>query len=139
MLRMRPEQLQVFQPVAEANLVNRIADHLVSKHAEVVVRLGQVTTTVKQLPAEVLKGLVRQGIARARSYGLTWESSAGGFVVILFVAAPNFDAHLLVRRVLKDERVPADLRIQHLWHRTTPKTWAKVRERYDPAAWTKER
>jgi hypothetical protein len=138
MLRMRPEQLQVFQPVAETNFVNRIVDHLTAKHAAVVVRLGQQSTTVKQLPTEVLQGLVRQGIARARAYGLTWESSVGGFVVILFVAAPNFDAHPLVRRVLKDERVPADLRVKHLWHRTTAKTWAKVRERYDPAAWRKE-
>jgi hypothetical protein len=139
MLRMRPEQLRVFQPVAEANFVNRIVDHLVAKHAELVVRLPQQNTTVQQLPEEVLKGLVRKGIARARAYGLTWESTVGSFVVIRFVAAPNFDAHPLVRRTLKDERVPADLRIDQLWRRTTAKTWAKVRERYDPADWLKDR
>jgi hypothetical protein len=135
MLRLRSEQLQVFQHVAEANFVNHITDHLTAKHAAVVVRLPHQTATIKELPTEVLRGLVRKGIARARTYGLTWESTVGSFVVVRFVAAPNFDKHPLIRRVLQDERVPADLRINQLWRRTTPKTWAKVHERYDPAAW----
>jgi hypothetical protein len=139
MLRMRPEQLQVIQHVAEASFVNRLADHLTAKHADAVVRLPRRTTTVKELPLEELKGLVRNGIGRARAYGLTWESSVGGFVAVAFVVAPNFDAHPLIRRVLKDERVPADLRIDQLWRRTTKKTWAKVRERYEPAAWSRDR
>jgi hypothetical protein len=139
MLRLRSEQLQVFQPVAETRFVHRVADHLTAKHPAAVVRLPQQRTTVRELAPEVLKDLVRRGIARARALGLTWESSVGSFVVAQFVAAPNLDAHPLIRRVLKDERVPADLRLQQLWRRTTAKTWAQVRDRYDPAAWLKDR
>src|SRR5262249_24020635 len=134
-LRMRPEQMDVFRPVAEAAFVKRLADLLRARHGDAVVRRAEGTTPLKQLPDGVLRELVQRGIARAREYGLTWQSSLGGFVALRFVMAPNFDAHPLVRRVLRDGRIPADLRVDQLWRRTTRKTWEQVQERYDPRAW----
>jgi hypothetical protein len=135
MLCMRPEQMEVFNPVAEAAFVKRLADLLRARHGDVAVRRAEGTTPLRQLPDGVLRELVQRGIARAREYGLTWQSSIGGFVVLRFLMAPNFDAHPLVRRVLRDERIPADLRVDRLWRRTTRKTWEQIQERYDPNAW----
>jgi hypothetical protein len=137
MLRMRSEQMEVFRPVADAAFERRLVQHLRQAHPTIAVRLLGETTPLAQLADPRLHELVRNGIARGRAYGLTWQSSLAGFVVLTFVAAPNFDAHPLVRRVLQDERMPADLRIDQLWRRTTRKTWETIRQRYDPTGWQK--
>ena len=49
-----------------------------------------------------------------------------------------FDEHPLVRRVLKDESIPAQARLDALWARTTEKNWDAVRTAYDPGAWIPE-
>src|SRR5262249_38329429 len=135
MVRMRAEQMEVFRSLAESAFENRVVAHLRLAHADILVRFPQAAAPVKDVPVETLQALVRRGIARGRAYGLTWQSSLGGFVVLAFVAAPNFDAHPLVRRVLRDDHVPADLRLGQLWKRTTKKTWETISQRYDPAAW----
>jgi hypothetical protein len=69
---------------------------------------------------------------------MTWESSLMAFVAIMFVAAPNFDQHPLIGRVLKDEAVAPDARINQLWERTTDQNWEAVAQNYDPSAWDRQ-
>lgn len=135
MLRISPEQMEVFQPVAEEAFVIRVAEHLRDNHADVAVQVPDKVLVVKQIPEEMLQEMVRQGLARARQYGLDWESSLTAFVVLMFVAAPNFDRHALVERVLKDERVEANSRIDQLWEKTSEENWRVVKENYDVNAW----
>lgn len=135
MLIIRPEQFEVFQPVAEAAFVRRIVELLREDHSDVVIQFPNEVVLVKQLSDERLYSMVRVGIARAREYGMDWESSVTAFVVLMIVAAPNFDKHPLVQRVLKDERVEANSRIDQLWERTSEENWEAVRKNYDPAAW----
>src|SRR6185503_14510257 len=123
MLIIRPEQFEVFQPVAEAAFLRRVVEHLREKHSNVVVQLPNEVLLIKQMSDERLDPLVRNGIARARKYGMDWESTVTAFVVLMFVAAPNFDAHPLVQRVLKDERVAPDSRIDQLWERRSEENW----------------
>jgi hypothetical protein len=135
MLIIRPEQFEVFQPVAEAAFVRRVVEHLRAHHAETVIQLPNEVILIKQISDERLYEMVRFGITRARDYGMDWESSVTAFVVLMFIAAPNFDKHPLIQRVLKDERAAANSRPDQLWERTSEENWAAVRRNYDPGAW----
>ncbi len=135
MLIIRREQFAIFQPVAEAAFVRRLVSHLRDNHGDAVIQLPNEVILIRQIADERLYPLVEDGIARARDYGMDWESAVTAFVVMRFVAAPNFDAHPLIQRVLRDERVPANSRIDQLWERTSEENWEVVRNNYDPAAW----
>ena len=135
MLKIRREQFEVFEPVAEAAFIRRVAEHLRASHADAVVQFPNEVILVKQIADERLRRLTKEAITRARNYGLSWESAVTAFVVLMFVASPNFDQHPLIQRILKDERVPADSRMDQLWERTTDENWEAVRKNYDPAAW----
>ncbi len=135
MLKIRREQFEVFQPVAEAAFVRRVAEHLRAGHGDVVVQFPNEVILVKQIADERLLRVAHDAIARARNYGLNWESAVTAFVVLMFVAAPNFDEHPLIQRILKDERVEANSRIDQLWERTTDENWEAVRKNYDPSRW----
>jgi hypothetical protein len=79
--------------------------------------------------------MVGQGVARARAYGLTWESSITSFVILMFKVAPNFDQHPAINRALNDTQVAPDARIQRLLEVTTSSDWWEAKDRYDRAAW----
>ena len=136
MLIIRREQFEIFQPIAEAAFVRRVTAHLRENHAEAVIQFPDEVILIRQISDDRLYPLVQNGIARARGYAMDWESAITAFVVLLFVAAPNFDAHPLIQRILRDERVPANSRIDQLWERTSEENWEVVRKHYDPAAWT---
>ena len=134
-LRVREEQLLAFRAVADEDFVARTAEYLRAEHPEAAVALPDGERPLSEMPDELLLGMVRRGIARARSYGLTWESSITAFVVLMFVVAPNFDAHPLIRRVLTDEKVAPDLRVDQLWEETTDENWEAAAAGYDAGAW----
>jgi hypothetical protein len=135
MLKIRPENLRAFQPQAEAAAADRIAEHIRKEHADCVVDLPGGVFTVRQIPDEQLREMVRNGIARARRHGMSTEASLASFVVLMFVVAPNFDDHPLIERVLKDEAAPPDSRIALLWERTSEQNWDAAKENYDAGAW----
>lgn len=135
MLKIRREQIKAFQPVADAAFVRRLAAHVRAEHAEAPVFLPEGETTVELLTDERLHEMVGRGVERARAYGMTWESSITAFVVLMFVSAPNFDDHPLLRRVLKDEQTDPDLRIERLWEQTSDDNWEQVEQNYDARAW----
>lgn len=139
MLMIRAKQLEVFRPVAESAFVRRVVAHLRDQHADAVIQLPNEVVLVKQISDERLRRMAAAGIARAREYGMDWESSITAFVVLMVVVAPNFDQHPLIERVLRDERVPANSRGDQLWERTSEENWEVVRKNYDPAAWAVER
>jgi hypothetical protein len=135
MLRIRKEQVEAFQPVAEAEFSLRIMEHLRQHHAQTVVRLPQGATLVNRMSESTLVELIHSGIARARTYGLIWSSSISAFVVLMFKAAPNFDEHPAIHQFLIDEAVPPQDRVQSVLDKTSASVWSETRERYDAAAW----
>jgi hypothetical protein len=135
MLIIRAEQFEVFQPVAEAAFVRRVVEHLREHHPDVVVQLPNEVILIKQTSDDRLYKMVRNAVNLARDYGIDWESTVTAFVVLMFVAAPNFDKHPLIQRVLRDERVDANSRVDQLWERTTDENWEAVRKNYDVTAW----
>jgi hypothetical protein len=135
MLKIRPEQLEVFQPVAEAAFLRRVVEHLREHNPDAVIQLPNEVALVKQISEEKLHAMARTGIARAREYGMDWESSVTAFFVVMVVTAPNFDKHPLIQRILKDENMETNARIDQLWERTTEENWEAVKKNYDPQAW----
>ncbi len=138
MLTIRQEQFEAFERVTEAAFERRVTAYLIENHGDAVVRLPTGESRVAELPAESLQELVRDGIARARSHDLTWESTVTAFVVIMFTVAPNFDEHPLIGRALKDARFEPNARLDEMWDSTTNENWEAARASYDPAAWAPE-
>ena len=82
-----------------------------------------------------LRAMVAHGVERARGHGLTWESSIGRFVGLMFAIAPNFDQHVPVSAVLADDTLPPDERVPELFRLLTPEQWTGAVRRYDLSAW----
>ena len=135
MLTIRAQQMKVFQPAAEAAYLRNTVEFLRQQYAKVAVQLPGGLSLVEQLSEMDLRAMVADGIARARGYGMSSEVALSTFVVLMFVAAPNFDTHPLIQRVLKDEKFAPDARIDQLWVHTSEQNWEVVKQKYDAAAW----
>lgn len=139
MLKIRRQQLDAFTPIADAAFERRLMSYLRENHPDVVVQLPTGHVLLRQIPEETLSKLVHNGIARARGYGMSWESTLSAFVVLMFVAAPNFDEHLHVQRILRDESIVPNARIEQLWKRTSEEDWNTIAQRYNSATWQVDR
>jgi hypothetical protein len=135
MLKIRSEQIEAFQPVADAQFVRRIIEHLRTRHEKVVVRLESGPILIGRLSAGLLQQMVQQGVTQAKAYGFTWESSITAFVVLMFKVSPNFDRHPAINRALSEATVSPDARVQRLLEVTSSSDWWEAKELYDPAAW----
>lgn len=135
MLKIRPEQFTAFQSVAEADFEKRLAQYLCEAHPKVIVQLPDSTSALGQMADDRLGRIVRSGVARARDYGLRSEAAISGFIVLLFITAPNFDSHPLIRRILQQSEIAPDARLELIWERTTDQNWEAVEQHYDPQAW----
>ena len=135
-LSIRAEQMSVVETVAQENFVRRLAAHLLAEYPKTSVILpGDEKFTVEELPGETLDDLIRTGIARARSYGMTFESSISAFTAVMFEVSPNFDTHRLCQVLLNDEEVEPNTRIDEVINVLTEKNWESIRADYDPNAW----
>lgn len=135
MLTIRPEQMEAFQRAADTAFERRVVEYLRKNHSEVVVQLPKGIFLVKQIPDGTLHEMVQNGIVRARQYDLSWESNLMAFVVLMFVAAPNFDAYPLMQQVLRDAEIPPNFRIDDLWKKISDQTWDMIKQNYNPSAW----
>lgn len=136
MLIISQQQLRVFQPLAEASLVRKIANHLATHHGTSIVRCSFGVFTLAKTPNEVLERLIRSGIRSARRYGFSWESDLAAFVVLMFVVSPNFDDFPSVRQILLDQSMSPDSRLSELWDETSEEEWEQMKENYNPDGWT---
>lgn len=134
-MMIRAEQMKTFETTAEDNFVRRIAAHLLEHYAKAVVRLPETESPVDELPEEKLHSLIKVSIERARSYGMTLESSIPAFTALMFEVAPNFDSHRLIKMLLNDETYEPNERVNELTGILTEKNWETIRSEYDVNAW----
>jgi hypothetical protein len=134
MLKFRAEQMRVIERALEERFVNRLVGHLRDHHADTEVKLPGQTTRLGDLPEPKLRELVCRGIARARTYGLTWESTITAFVAIMFEVAPNFDRMPIARLALR-AKIESNLRIDCLLAALSSDDWARAARNYAPQAW----
>lgn len=138
-LSIRAEQIAVVEAVAEENFARRLAAHLTEEYPNAAVTLpDEEKSTVAELPAETLHELVRVAIARARGYGMTFESAISAFTAVMFEISPNFDTHRLCQVLFNDEEVEPNRRIDEVLDVLTEKNWESIRADYDPQAWRPE-
>lgn len=138
MLRIRPEQQAVFQNLADIAFERRVVAFMRDKCGPVKVQIPSGSFSVRDLPEQTLSQMVHTGVARARTYGMSWESSLTSFVMIMFICAPNFDAHPLVGRILHDPETEPDKRIDKVIEAMTEESWKTASQMYDVHTWALE-
>ena len=127
---------QAFQAKAEVYFVREVMQFLRENHAETVVKLPHDEFKVADLPEETLQKMVIGGIAKARSYGMTWQSTLISFVVIMFVSAPNFDEDEQIQEILEDNiNFYPNLVIDALWDTIKEEIWKKIINSYNTKSW----
>jgi len=131
----RSDQIKVLEAAAERAFRKRVADYLRERHGQTIVRFPNAKSVVRELPDTMLAALVDVGIARARSHGLTWESSLNAFVTMMVTVAPNFDDQPTIREALTDKYRPPDNRMQELGDRVNQQDWDEAAAAYDPRCW----
>ncbi len=118
MLKIREEQMEIFQQQAEINFVHYVAKQLRNNHAEVV----------KDLPEDKLYKRVEYGIRCASEYGLTWKNNLRTFVTLMFEIAPDFDRFPVFQKYLTDESIQPNDRIGIILDKTVGSDWRKARK-----------
>jgi hypothetical protein len=135
MLKIRKDQIELFNPDAEAAFVRRVMSYLRERHGDKTVRLPDGAGVIAELPEETLRPMVEDGIARARDYGMTWQSSLISYVVLMFLTAPNFDEHHAVAEYLRNEKIEADRRVDKMMEELPNKVWQEAEKIYEPRDW----
>jgi len=126
MLTIRNAQMKAFHEASRERDITLLAEWLQANHP----------SAAGDLPPERVRDRVRLGLARAAVHGITLET--GGllpFLTLMFLAAPNFDDHPVVRRTLQDGSLPAGERVLALADRLAADHWREVDERWDEAMW----
>jgi len=128
MLKIRKEQMDVFQQQAEINFVDYVVKQLRNNYTE----------AVKDVPEDKLYKRVEYGIQRAREYGLTWKNNLSTYVTLMFVIAPDFDRFPAFRRYLTAESVPPNERMDVLLRETTEADWRNAKQDSTLTKWPEE-
>jgi len=128
MLRIREEQMELFQQQAEINFIDSVVKHLRTDYAEVV----------NDIPDDKLYKRVEYGIQRAREYGLTWKNNLNAFVTLMFEIGPDFDRFPAFEKYLTDESTLPNKRMGVLLRETTEVDWQNAQQASAPNNWPEE-
>lgn len=126
-MKIRQEQIDSFIPKDDHEIVDFIVRHLQVESPELIDRI----------PPDGLREMVANGVARARTHGLTSLADLTGFVSIMFEIAPNFDVIPAIRSALRDPRVPPDERFSRLFTKELDEAWERAADNYSADAWAK--
>lgn len=113
MLSIRQTQLSALQSEADRRFELRVVVHLQEFHAREVAGLG----------SEQIKRRVREAAARARAYGMTWQSTITAFVAYTFVLAERFDDNPSIQKILADDGTEPNARIDRLLREMRHSHW----------------
>ena len=83
----------------------------------------------------MLLPMARTGLARARQYGMTWESNLIAYVALMFEIAPNWDEHPRIQTILNSSHIAPENKIDMLMEHTPATIWRDAEQGYDAAAW----
>lgn len=125
LLKIRQEQLDAFKTVAEDAFVAETVSYLKEQRPELIEGLSD----------DVLTRRVRNGFARARSYGLKLEWTLTAFIATMFSVSPNFDEQKSIHRVLTDNRYAPDDRMDLMLEVTSERDWDEAEEASNTKAW----
>lgn len=93
---------------------------------------------VYMLEIEELRFRVKHGIAKARGYGLTYESSISTFLAHMLTLNPDFDKQPAVQRALHDPEIEPDGRMAAMMATVNDEDWQEAAKQCDPRVyWAK--
>jgi len=90
---------------------------------------------VKMYDDKELDSMLKIGIGRAKSHGLTGAEDIAAYVAVMFEIAPRFDEQPEIREVLEDANFPVDLRFEQLFTRVPDAAWIEASKKYDDSFW----
>jgi hypothetical protein len=125
MLVIRDRQIERLNRFAEEEFIDELTLEVRDLHGDLVGELSD----------EELREMVAAGVARARRHGLTIEDTIGTFVGWMFEFAPNFDEQENIKKMLADESLAPDDRIELIVQATTEADWAQAEAMSDETAW----
>jgi hypothetical protein len=131
----RGEQMKLFQAESKTRFITQLQAHLRSRYPGVSILTAKGPVPLIELADAALETMVRSGVARAKTYGLTWQSSLAGFTVLMFLYGPEFDRNPLVQRELTDPTVPDEARVDHLCKVIPDTAWDDIRGARQPDGW----
>ena len=91
--------------------------------------------TLNYRPELLRDKMIRNGIERARSHGLTKAEDLAAFVAVMFEVAPNFDEQQELNAILNDTTFPLSERFYQLFERASDDAWLEAEKNYDYSAW----
>lgn len=125
MLVIKNEQIEVFIAEDDTQLVRVLAEIVREAFHE----------GVSEYSESRLEGMVRIGIKKARSRGFERAEDIAAFVALMFEISPNFDLNDQVDLLLKDDALPASMKIEQILGRVQEETWAELESTYDSRVW----
>ena len=114
--------------------VDQIERFVRAHYDDRTVRLPLGSSAVRDLPRPQLREMIDRGVARAEAARVDDPHDQLAFVGMMFLKAPNFDEHLVVREALAamGDGLPM---MNAILARESEQLWREVDEAYDPAAW----
>jgi hypothetical protein len=140
MFKILPSQMEAFNSIAEDLFMKRLLEHFRQNYPDTILTLPagnkSVSKSISELEESQLREILIRGVSRARNYGLTDESSIGGFAAIMLEAAPNFDEHPVLQETLSNTAIAPSARVGRVLETFTEEILEAVRATYNPNVWT---
>jgi len=116
MLKLRPEQFEVFQEQAERKFVQQLQHSLAEKYPHLL----------PCFPDAIQNQIVINMINRAKSWGISWQSSLVIFAELMIAIAPNFDEQTEIRDALKSDTKQINQIMKTITDHVPETVWAKA-------------
>lgn len=124
MLTIHPHQIKLLDQHQEQRFRATLRKHIQQEYP-----------AYAQVSPVTLMRLIGFGLARARSYGFTWQSNLGQFVYLMAAVASNFDLHPAIHSLLVNPAIAVENRIECLTERLPKGVWAEAAGKSSTIGW----
>jgi hypothetical protein len=90
------------------------------------------------MPRDLVFDMVDGGIATARSFGLSTPEDLAGFVCLMFEIGPEFYRQPNILKILQDNSIEPQRKLEELDRRTTEQDWNEARDNLAEQSWFPE-
>ena len=130
MLVIRQEQINQMVKGTDEEFVEYVTRHMKSEGHEII----------EERDEETLRTMVRGGIRRSESHGFSRPEDIVGFVSIMFKISPNFDEEEEIQRILDNENLTPEARLEFVWSEAVPaEVWEEAEKNADEDSWFDEK
>ncbi len=121
MLKINPQQFEIFQQQAKCQFAQKLQHALADKYPHILPRF----------PDEIQLKIVINMIDRAKQWGIDWKSSLVIFAELMISIAPNFDQQTDIKRILESNPAQANQRIKAITESVSDSAWSQAEANSD--------